>query len=97
MASTDSYTTIQASYDNFLAWPGTAAPLAVFPQSGSLAVETDARHSLASFWESTDELAGGIWQPESPPLAQQPGGAIRATFAMAEPARFFRLRVLGSF
>ena len=35
VASTDSYTTIQASYDNFLAWSGAAAPLTVVP--GSLA------------------------------------------------------------
>ena len=97
VASTDSHSTIQASYDNFLAWPGIAATLVVLPQPGSLALETDARRSLASFWESTDDLAGGIWQPEFPTLAQQPGGAIRATFAMAEPARFFRLRLLGSF
>ena len=96
VASTDSYTTIQASYDNFLAWPGFAAPLAVLPQPGSLAAETDARRSLASFWESTDDLAGGIWQSEFPTIAQQPGGAIRATFGIGEPARFFRLRLLGS-
>lgn len=94
VASTDSYTTIQASYDNFLAWSGVAAPLSVVP--GNLAVETAARRSLASFWESTDDLPGGIWQPEFPPLAQQPGGAIHAIFAVVEPARFFRLRLLGS-
>ena len=98
-ASTDSYTTIQASYDNFLAWPGTATPLAVIPgdsQASILAVETDARRSLASFWESADDLTGGNWQPEFPTLTVQPGNTIHATFDLSEPARFFRLRLLGS-
>ncbi len=96
VASTDSYTTIQASYDNFLAWPGVSALLTVLPESGNFAVETDAPRSLASFWESTDDLPGGIWQPEFPLLTQQPSGVLQATFGLAEPARFFRLRLLGS-
>lgn len=96
VTSTDSYTMIQASYDNFLAWPGVAAPLTVIPTPGNFTVETDARRSLASLWETTDDLIGGIWLPALPALSQPSAGLVRAIFGIAEPARFHRLRLLGS-
>ena len=98
VASTDSYNSITATFDNFLAWPGTAAPLKVLPADslpGYIVLESDARRSLASYWETTDDLTLS-WSPATPFSASASAQTVTWSFAQIEPQRFFRMRVLGS-
>ena len=91
VASTDSYNSITASFDNFLAWPGTAAPLKVLPADslpGYIVLESDARRSLASYWESTDDLTFP-WSPATPFGASVSAPTVSWSFAQIEPQRFF--------
>ncbi len=97
VASTDQYNAISASFDNFLAWPGVAAPLNAFAApdfAGQIAVETDARRSTVSRWESTPELGVEPWNFDTPISGTHTGNVVRANFIMSGTQRFYRLRVL---
>ena len=98
VASTDSIVPIDVTFDNFLAWDGTAAPLKVLPADslpGYIVLESNARRSLASYWESTDDLSLS-WSPVTPVGASASAQTATWSFGLAEPQRFFRMRVLGS-
>jgi hypothetical protein len=97
-ASTDRYTTVDATFDNFLAWDGTPPPLAIQPGAAPDTIELscDLRRAMATRLETTTDLTQAVdfWQPAIPQSSAQSGEQLVNTFSINGPSRFFRRKSL---
>jgi hypothetical protein len=89
---------IDATFDNFLAWDGTPPPLVIAPgsQSGTIVLSSDFHRSLATDLESTTDFSDPMtpWQLATPASASQSGGNLVTVFPVEGPTRFFRRKSL---
>jgi hypothetical protein len=90
----DSLTSIDATFDNFLAWDGTPPPLTVTPGAGTMTISANAARSLSTNLETTDDLS-------QPFLQVYPGATINGlrlenTVPIEVPQRFYRRRLVGA-
>jgi hypothetical protein len=96
--STDRYTAVDATFDNFLAWDGSPPPLTIQPGAapGTIELTCDLRRSMASDLQTTTDLtqAADFWQPAVPQSSAQAGGQLVNTFSINGASCFFRRKSL---
>ncbi len=92
--STDQLGAIDATFDNFLAWDGTPAPLAVTTGEESMRISTSLMRSLATNLEATDDLAQP-WSKVFPDVSIN-GSQLVNEVSTLLPPRFYRRRLLGA-
>lgn len=99
VASTDSLVDISATFDNFLAWDGTPAPLTITASDiypSAILLKTEARRAIATNLESTSDLALSPWAPAPPDLKQHIGTELHTHHLPFAPQQFYRRRLLGA-
>lgn len=98
VASTDSLVNISATFDNFLAWDGTPAPLTIVASDilpTAILLKTEARRAIATNLESTGDLLSP-WSPAPPDLKTHTGTELHTHHLPFAPQQFFRRRLLGA-
>lgn len=84
---------IDVTFDNFLAWDGTPAPLTIRQGEtpGTIELLADTRRSMASDLETTtDPSDPAAWIPAVPAGITESGPALIRVFPMLGPSAFFR-------
>jgi len=86
---------IEATFDNFLAWDGSPCPVAIEPASepGKIVLVSDLYRSMATDLQTSTILADP-WDPVVPDAVETAGGQLRLMFNMDPPSRFFRRKSL---
>ena len=99
VASTDSLVNISATFDNFLAWDGTPAPLTIAPSDiypTAILLKTEARRAIATNLESTGDLLLSPWSPAPPDLKVHTGTELHTHHLPFASQQFYRRRLLGA-
>ena len=89
--------TIEATFDNFLAWDGTPPSLAIRQGTapGTIELLSDTRRSMASALETTLDLSDpAAWQPATPLSTTESGPTLIQIFPLTAAQAFFRGRNL---
>jgi hypothetical protein len=88
---------IDVTFDNFLAWDGTPAPLTIHPgpEPETIEIRSDVLRSMASRLETTTDLADPLsWQAAFPLTTTTNGPILIRRFPIFDPSAFFRNKAL---
>jgi hypothetical protein len=92
--STDGQVAIDVSFDHFLAWDGTPAPLTITPGDGTMTVSGSLAKSLSTNLETTDDLATPF-QLVFPPTTVN-GGFLENILPVESAQRYYRRKLVGA-
>lgn len=88
---------MDVTFDNFLAWDGSPAPLAIRQGGtpGTIELIADTRRSMASNLETTTDLTNpASWVPATPAVTGEEGTSLVRRFPRSVPSGFFRSKSL---